>query len=417
MKGAVAQRTTLRPTDAFGEAVTSIVARPLAATVTAFGTLLAVGWFVAVLGLVTTATGQVASTFTARLPTAIAVTAPVSRLPDPPFPFPSDAERRIDALAGVLASGIWWQVRLAAPILVSAAPQPMRGSASGSASRPLIAASPGFLAAAQVRISQGRAFDSWDQSHAAQVCLVGATLARSLGIVALAARPIVYLNDLSCSVTGIISSATRRPALLRSLVLPSKTAVVLFGPPDQQAGARPQVLIRAKPGAARLVASLAPYAISQARPHRFTVHLRPGPVFLAHQVASTLHGLLVAVAWVGLAAGTAGIAGLTLLCGAQRLPEFALRRALGARRRHIAAHVLSESALLGLLGGLAGASLGIAVVVLAAKASHWTPVASPLALWPAPVIGMAAGMIAGIGPAIRAAWQLPSNGLSRYPPL
>ena len=413
MTGVIARRTTLRPTDAVGEAVTSIVARPLAATATAFGTLLAVGWFVAVLGLVSTATGQVASAFAARLPTAIAITAPVSRLPVPPFPFPSDAERRVDALAGVLASGFWWQVRLPNPVSVSTTPQP----ATGRASRPVIAASPGFLTAAGLRVSQGRSFDAWDQSHAAQVCLIGPTLARTLGIDSLAGQPMVYLNNMSCAVTGIISASAGRPALLRSLILPSKTAVVLFGPPDQQAGARPQVLIRTRPGAAPSVARLAPYAISQARPHRFAVHLRSGPARLRHRVASTLRGLFVAVGWVGLAIGIAGVAGLTLFCGAQRLPEYALRRAMGARRRHIAAHALSESVLLGLLGGLAGAGLGIAVVVLVAKASHWTPVVAPLALWPAPLVGVAAGLIAGIGPAMRAAWLSPARALGKFPPL
>jgi putative ABC transport system permease protein len=413
MTGVLARRTTLRPADAVGEAVTSIVARPLTATATAFGTLLAVGWFVAVLGLVSTATGQVASAFAARLPTAIAITAPVSRLPDPPFPFPSDAEQRVDALAGVLASGVWWQVKLPDPVSVSTTPQP----ATGPASQPVIAASPGFLAAADLRVSQGRLFDAWDQSHAAQVCLIGATLARALRIVSLAAQPVVYLNDMACAVTGIISSAAGQPALLSSLILPSKTAAVLFGPPDQRAGARPQVLIRTKPGAAQPVGRLAPYAISQARPHRFAAHLRLGPARLGHQVASTLHGLFVAVGWVGLAIGIAGIAGLTMFSGAQRLPEYALRRAMGARRRHIAAHVLSESVLLGLLGGLAGASLGIAVVVLVAKSSHWTPVVSPLVLWPTPLVGVAAGLIAGMGPATRAAWLSPARALGKFPPL
>jgi putative ABC transport system permease protein len=413
MTSVIARRTTLRPADAVGEAVTSIVARPLAATATAFGALLAVGWFVAVLGLVSTATGQVAVAFAARLPTAITITAPVSQLPDPPFPFPSDAEQRVDALAGVLASGIWWQVKLPDPVTVSTTPQPV----AGPASQPVIAASPGFLAAARLRVSQGRSFDAWDQSHAAQVCLIGATLASALRITSLAAQPVVYLNDMSCAVTGIISSAAGQSALLSSLILPSKTALVLFGAPDQQAGAQPRVLIRTRPGAARTVARLAPYAINSARPHRFTASLPSGPERLRRQVAGIQRGLFVAVAWVGLAIGLAAIAGLTIFCATARLPEFALRRALGARRRHIAAHVLSESVLLGLLGSLAGASLGIAVVVLVAKASQWTPVITPQALWPAPLVGVAAGVIAGLGPAMRAAWIRPSYGLSKFPPL
>jgi putative ABC transport system permease protein len=192
---------------------------------------------------------------------------------------------------------------------------------------------------------------------------------------------------------------------------------VLFGSPDQRAGARPAVLVRTAPGAAGQVAREAPYAISEARPHRFTVRMQAGPARLQRQVTSTLNRLFAAVGWVGLAIGILGIAGLTFFCVAQRLPEYALRRALGARRRHIAAHVLSESVILGLLGGLAGASLGIAVIVLVARASGWTPVVAPQTLWPAPLVGAAAGMIAGMGPAVRAACIRPSKGLSKFPPL
>jgi putative ABC transport system permease protein len=55
--------------------------------------------------------------------------------------------------------------------------------------------------------------------------------------------------------------------------------------------------------------------------------------------------------------------------------------------------------------------------VLIAKAMGWTPVVAPQALWPAPFIGAAAGMIAGTAPAIQAAWIRPSAGLHRFPPL
>jgi len=177
------------------------------------------------------------------------------------------------------------------------------------------------------------------------------------------------------------------------------------------------VLIETRPGAAAAIARQAPYAISPARPHRLVVSLRRGPTLLRSQVTRALSRLFVAVGWVGLAIGVIAIAGLTTFCVLQRTPEFALRRAVGARRRHIATQVMAESVILGLLGGLAGASLGVAAVVLIANAMGWMPVVAPLALWPAPLIGAAAGMIAGIGPAIRAAWIRPSTGLSRFPPL
>lgn len=402
------RRTTLRPADALGEAFTSIAARPLAATATGFGTLLAVGWFVAVLGLVSTATGQVASAFTQQLPTVVSVAGPVPKLLDAPFPFPADVERHVDALSGVVASGVYWPVRLGRPVVVSADGVRATGPE-------VIAGSPGYLAAAGVTVAVGRLFDSWDQSHAAGVCLVGSVLARSLGVGG--STHTIDINDASCVITGIVSRAVRQPSLLRSVVLPTSTATALFGVPDQLAGARPTVLIETRPGAASLIAREAPYAINAARPHRLTVSVRPGPVLLRRQVAAALGRLFVAVGWVGLAIGVVAIAGLTTFCVLQRTPEFALRRAVGARRRHIAAQVLAESVIIGLVGGLAGASLGLAAVVLIAKAMGWTPVVAPQALWPAPLMGAAVGIIAGMAPAVQAAWITPSAGLSRFPPL
>jgi putative ABC transport system permease protein len=414
----IAKPTILRPADAFGDAVTSIVARPLGATATSIGALLAVAWFVAVLGLVSTASGQVVSVLAQRLPTAVRVTAPPSLLPDPPFPYPSDVTQRVDALPGVVATGVWWPVDPARPPVVSASPQ-VTGQPTGPvrAGAPVIAATPGFLLAASVQISQGRAFDSWDQAHAAQVCLIGSALARSLRLTTIVSGQTIYVDDMACSVSGIVTAAAGQPALTRSVILPAKTALVLFGPPDERAGARPALLIRTRPGAAGSVARLAPYAVSQARPQRFSVSTGTGPRLLQHQVSAALRGLFVILAWFGLAIGILGIAGLTLFCVLQRMPEYALRRALGARRRHIAAHVLCESVMLGLLGGLAGASLGIAVVVLVARAMAWTPVVAPQTLWPAPLVGAVAGMLAGIMPAMRAAWAKPSQGLAKFPPL
>ncbi len=430
MKRAIERRTTLRLADAVGEALTSIVARPLAAAAISLAALLAVAWFVAVLGLVSTANGQVTAAFAKRLPTTIRVTAPRSRLPAAGLPFPADVEQRLDALAGVVSSGVYWRLSSSQPVVVS--PGPLESSAEPGVgqhrvsqhgagqhgySTPVLAVTPGFLAAAGVKISQGGPFGHWDQAHAAQICLVGAPVARAFGITGIAGQPVIYINGMPCVITGIVSRAVRQSSLRRSVMLPSSTAVALFGVPSERAGARPAVLIRTRPGAAAIVARQAPYAISPARPQRLTVRLRRAPVRLRDQVAGALDGLFVAVAWVGLAVGVFGITGLTLFCVVQRTPEYALRRALGARRRHIASHVLSESVILCLLGGLAGASLGIAVVVLVSRASHWTPVVAPLALWPAPLVGAAAGMLAGVVPAIRAAWIRPSIGLSRFPPL
>lgn len=401
-------RTRLRPVDAAGEAFAALVTTPGGAIATALAALLAVGWFVAALGLTSTATGAVASAFATRLPTTVRITAATSPLPAPPFPFPAAAISRVQALSGVVAAGVYWKVGLSQSVSVrpyGKAKQP---------GRPVIAATPGFLAAAGAELSSGRAFDAWDQAKAAPLCLVGSSLARSLGITALASQPRIYINNLGCVIAGYIARASRQPGLLRSVVIPAAAAQAVFGPPDRRA--KPTLLIQTRPGAAGVVAGLAPYAISQRAPRRFTAEVDYGPALLRGQVAEALRGLIVAAGWTGLAIGVLAITGLAMYCGWRRLPEYALRRALGARRRHIVTHALAESAVPGLIGGLAGASLGVAVVVLVAQTSGWTPVIAPLLLWPTPLAGAGAAMIAWLVPAAVAALTRPAVGLARLAP-
>ncbi len=93
--------------------------------------------------------------------------------------------------------------------------------------------------------------------------------------------------------------------------------------------------------------------------------------------------------------------------------EYALRRSAGARRRHILLHVMWESAIIGLLGAMAGASLGLAVVVLVARGQHAEPVVAPLTVLPAPLAGATAAVLAGLIPALHAALVQPARALSR----
>ena len=175
----------------------------------------------------------------------------------------------------------------------------------------------------------------------------------------------------------------------------------------------PSVLIRTRPGAARLVARQAPFVISQDRPDQVLVRVPPGPGQLRDQVLGTLTSLFFVLGWVSLAIGTLSIASVTWLSVRERSAEFGLRRAVGARRLHILAHVVCESAILGLIGGLAGASLGVAMIILLARARGWIPVVAPLTVLPAPLGGAAAGMLAGVIPAMFAARIQPAETLSR----
>jgi macrolide transport system ATP-binding/permease protein len=91
----------------------------------------------------------------------------------------------------------------------------------------------------------------------------------------------------------------------------------------------------------------------------------------------------------------------------ERTGEIGLRRAIGATRAHIAAQFLFESASMGVIGGVLGASLGVIIVVAVSAYNFWTPVLQPAAPFLAPLIGAAIGFLSGAYPAMRAAMLEP----------
>ncbi|MFG2813775.1 ABC transporter permease [Streptomyces sp. NPDC048410] len=395
--------------DLLSEAVAGVMQRPARSVLTALGTVLGVGSFIAVLGLTGTAAAQIDTRFN-RL-AATEVTVEDTGGPDAdrvPLSFPEDADRAMARVNGVEAAGVYWKVRLAPGTTIRSSPV---GQVNGAVDQtPVIAASPGVLAAAEPHFVQGRGYDTFHDSHDQLVAVIGSATAARLGITTLRTRPAVFIGDTAFSVIGIFDDVRRQPDLLLSILVPRTPAKHIWGAPQDE---RAKMLVSTQLGAAAQVADQAALALRPDHPEYLRAVPPPDPRALRNAVGSDLGKLFLLLSMVCLLIGAVGIANTTLIAVMERVGEIGLRRALGARARHITWQFLTESAALGLLGGIVGTSLGTAVVVGVSLHNRWTPVINLLTLGSAPVIGLTTGLLAGLYPSWRASRIQPVEALRR----
>jgi putative ABC transport system permease protein len=123
--------------------------------------------------------------------------------------------------------------------------------------------------------------------------------------------------------------------------------------------------------------------------------------------------VLGSIAGISLLVGGIGIMNIMLANVTERTREIGIRRALGAKRRHIVAQFLVETTVLSSGGGLIGILLGVSIPAVVTVASD---IETCLSLWSIVLafgISVATGIVFGIYPARRAARLNPIEAL-RY---
>jgi macrolide transport system ATP-binding/permease protein len=395
---AAALRSGITPRDLLDEALAGMFARPLRMMLTVLGVVIGITALVATVGLTRTASNRIISQFDALAATELFVTARPGRTTGivDPRAIPWDAPERLRRLNGVVAAGTVSELDVGDALVSSS---PVRDPVNQSAFKLAVhAASPELFRAVRADLATGRLPDLGHSERADRVVVLGPDAALRLGIVGLEHLPAVSIGDHLYLVLGVLSDVARKPELLGSAIIPEGTARRYFG----LAGPG-EVVVETRIGAAYLIADQAPAALRPDDQRALKVAVPQEPRRVRDEVQSDLSVMFLLLGGLSLVVGAIGIANITLVGVMERTSEIGLRRAIGATRRHIALQFLFESASMGVIGGVIGASAGILIVVAVSAYQVWTPVLDPLAPLLAPLVGGAIGLVSGAYPAVRAA--------------
>jgi putative ABC transport system permease protein len=121
--------------------------------------------------------------------------------------------------------------------------------------------------------------------------------------------------------------------------------------------------------------------------------------------------VLGSIAGISLLVGGIGIMNVMLATVTERTREIGIRRALGAKRRHIVAQFLVETVVLSVGGGLLGIALGLFIPWLVEWWADMPTVVTPMAPILAFGISAGIGVVFGLYPAWRAATMDPVEAL------
>jgi len=390
-------RSRLPARELLGTALQGFATRRLRAALSALGIAIGIGAMVAVVGVSASSEANLLAEIDA-LGTNLLTVAPGQNFLGQQQALPDTAVPMIGHINNVLDDAAIYQV----PKNVYRTPLVSAEQTGGIGVQ---AAGENLPAVMGTRMLSGRFLGAVADRYPEAV--LGYQAAQVLQITQVAGNVMVYLGNTWFNVIGIMSSATLDTSLDSAAFISLPVAERLFGVAPNPS----EIYVRANQNDVIGVSNLLAATADPQDPSGVEVS-RPSDALEARAAAKgQFTTLLVGLGAVALLVGAIGIANIMVISVLERRGEIGLRRALGATRRHITIQFLTESALLAVLGGIAGLILGAGATLIYAQAKNEPFVVPLYALIAAPAAGLLIGAIAGLYPAMKAARLSPTEAL------
>jgi putative ABC transport system permease protein len=269
------------------------------------------------------------------------------------------------------------------------------------------------------KLSSGTFITDKDDAASSAVVVLGPTTAQELfgGLDPIGQT--VTINNISFNVIGVLASAGSDSSsnLDDTAVVPLSTEVQRLSSSSSRSSLS-SVYVAARSNGTISAAYqeidailLARHSITVSSSADFTITTQDSLLSTATSVSSTLTILLGGIAALSLLVGGIGVMNIMLVSVSERTREIGLRKALGATPVLIRRQFLVEASVLGLVGGLAGAALGIGGAKIIPHFISNEITISTTAVVGAIAVAVAIGLVFGVYPASRAARLAPIDAL------
>jgi putative ABC transport system permease protein len=309
-------------------------------------------------------------------------------------------------------------VRAVAPLRVA----DLRAEGGGRAAEVIVlGTTPPYRDAARLDLAGGRFLTDLDVSDRKRVAVLGTSVAQVLFPLGSPLGEMVRLGDDFYEVVGVLEG--RGSPRSRGAVIPARdlNRCVLVPLPslDQGGDARrdgvDEIVFRVDSAEAVVAAAAVAQAVVRRTSGGETPDVVvPREILRQRERAQRIFDVVTgAVAAISLLVGGIGIMNIMLASVAERTREVGIRRALGARRRDVAAQFLVESSLLTVAGGVLGSVGGLLGAALIQRFAGWPTAVNPLMLVVALLVALLVGIGFGYYPAFHASRLEPMTALRR----